>query len=147
MSSRQRPHINRSFHLNSKATLLFLASWMLILSELQAVAQVQQAWVARYSGTASPSYDHAFALAVDGVGNIYVTGDASFAGGTGGSATIKYDPNGTQQWVARYNGSIAEALAVDNAGNVYVAGQTAGDYAVVKYNSAGSQQWAARYNG
>jgi len=114
-----------------------------------------QLWVARYDG-AENGTDQARALAVDSQGNVYVTG-ASYGGGTNKDyATVKYDANGNQLWVARYNGSAnsqdeAEALAVDSQGNVYVTGASYGDgtnmdYATVKYDANGNQLWVARYN-
>jgi uncharacterized delta-60 repeat protein len=98
-------------------------------------------WVARYQG---PGIDYANALALDNSGNIYVTGESPGIGTDGDYATIKYDPDGTELWVARYNGPTnsddsAYALAVDDSGNVYVSGQstgigTGGDYATIKYS-------------
>ncbi len=117
-----------------------------------------QLWVRRYNGPVIYSQDGAKALAVDNSGNVYVTG-SSDGNGTGSDyATVKYDSNGNQLWVARYNGpanngEVAQALAVDSSGNVYVTGGSYGsgaadsDYATVKYNSDGNQLWAARYNG
>ncbi|MBI2906178.1 MAG: SBBP repeat-containing protein [Chloroflexi bacterium] len=116
---------------------------------------VTEAWVARYSGPAGNS--GAYALAVDGQGNVYVTGP-SLGDGTGlDYATIKYDPNGNQLWVARYNGpgngdDIGWNLAVDGLGNVYVTGWSEGDgtgtdYATIKYDPNGNQLWVARYHG
>jgi hypothetical protein len=119
------------------------------------------AWVRRYNGPGN-DFDAAFAIAVDGSGNVYVTG------GSGGSgtyydrdyATIKYNPNGDTAWVRRYNGpgnfyDEASAIAVDGSGNVYVTGGSAqntsypfiNDYATIKYDSDGDTAWVRRYNG
>lgn len=107
-------------------------------------------WVARYNGPAS-YYDAAYAIAVDEGGNVYVTGE-SFSQSLGEDyATIKYNPSGGQEWVARYNGpggpDYAYALEVDAIGNVYVTGESGGDYATIKYNPSGVQDWVVRYDG
>lgn len=111
-------------------------------------------WAAIYDGPANGD-DYARAIAVDGSGNVYVTGQS--ADTNNDYATVKYNSSGTQQWAARYDGPASEAdvansIGVDSAGNVYVTGQSQGDgtnddYATVKYNSAGTQQWVARYDG
>lgn len=93
-----------------------------------ASAQVRQAWLARYGG---PGDDYVYALAVDGAGNVYVTGQTS--GNDYG--TIKYDGNGGQVWLALYDGpgsggDSAKALAVDSGGNVYVTGRSFGSLSV-----------------
>jgi len=119
-----------------------------------------QLWVARYNGPAN-GYDRPSALSVDNSGNVYVTG-YSEGGGTGDDyATIKYGPNGSQLWVARYNGSgnsseAPTALAIDNFGNVYVTGYslssiTGNDYVTIKYGQLPPfgfpvQLWVARYS-
>ncbi len=115
-----------------------------------------QQWVAIYNGTGSSSPDYGTALAVDGSGNVYVTGYSS-NGSNLDYATIKYNSGGVQQWASIYNGTgngddWGRALAVDGSGNVYVTGQSVGstgswNYATVKYNSSGVQQWASIYNG
>ncbi len=115
-----------------------------------------QRWIARYNRLAT-SNDFANSIAVDGLGNVYVTGPATDSGSTTDYATIKYNSRGVQQWVARYDGpgngtDVAISLAVDGSGNVYVTGHSVGsstlsDYATIKYNSLGVQQWVARYSG
>jgi len=118
-------------------------------------AGVQQ-WVARYDGPANTT-DYPEGLAVDGDGNVYVTGGSTGSGTGQDYATIKYNAVGVEQWVSRYNGpgnsdDQANSLAVDGNSNVYVTGLSIGsgtsaDYATIKYNAAGVQQWVARYNG
>ena len=119
-------------------------------------ASGQQQWVARYNGPGN-SGDAAYALTIDGSGNVYVTGGSTGSGTGADYATIKYNSAGQEQWVARYNGpgndyDAAGAIAVDSFGNVYVTGYSVrvgsfGDYATIKYDSAGQEQWVARYNG
>ena len=113
-------------------------------------------WVARYNGPGD-DFDRAYALSVDPSGNVYITGQSYGSGTHYDYATIKYDANGNELWVARYNGPGGGAdksyeLSVDTSGNIYVSGESAGsgtgtDYATVKYNSDGDELWVARYNG
>jgi hypothetical protein len=94
----------------------------------------------------------ASAMALDAAGNVYVTGTSLSVEGAYGYATVKYDSDGNQLWVARYHdpfgtfggGDVAQAIAVDIASNVYVTGISCGfvdpdlgclqtDFATVKY--------------
>jgi len=106
-------------------------------------------WVARYNGPGN-GVDNADTLVVDASGNVYVTGNSRGNKGHDDYATIKYDTNGNQLWVARYDDGSPTALAVDNAGNVYVTGFSRANndlngYLTIKYDNAGNQLWTAAY--
>ena len=81
----------------------------------------QQQWVARYNGPGNAD-DEARAIAVDTLGNVYVTGSSAGVDGDSDYATIKYNAAGQQQWVARYGASgpafneKAVALVIDSLG-------------------------------
>jgi hypothetical protein len=83
---------------------------------------------------------------------VYVTGQSSE-----GYATIKYDSEGNELWVAGCSGTSygkgeAVAIALDDAGDVYITGTSYSSrsssygYTTVKYSSGGKQRWAARYS-
>jgi len=113
-------------------------------------------WVSRHNGPGN-GYDRAYALAVDGPGNIYVTGHSRGSDTNSDYATIKYDSDGNEIWIRRYNGpanlsDYAHAIVVDSSGNIYVTGHSAGsgtseDYATIKYDSDGNEIWVLRYDG
>jgi len=116
-------------------------------------------WISGYNGP-SNFWDEANSITIDDSGNVYVTGWSANSNTYPNSldyATVKYNSEGIEQWVARYDGpgngeDRAKAIVVDNSGNVYVTGWsngsgTYGDYATIKYNSSGVEQWVSRYNG
>jgi len=115
-----------------------------------------QQWLKNYDGPGH-SYDISHAIAVDGSGNVYVTGESMSASFKTDYCTIKYNSSGVQQWNTRYNGpandnDVANAIAVDVSGNSYVTGYLNGlvekwDIGTVKYSTSGSQQWVKRYDG
>jgi hypothetical protein len=127
-------------------------------------------WHTPYSGVGYGD-NSPVALAVDGAGNVYVTGTgymgSDYVTSTGDHVydgyeyvTIMYDTNGQQRWEKHYNydypyngdhyaANYAVALAVDGARNVYVTGSSASiynyDYVTIKYYTNGAQ-WVQRYN-
>ncbi len=113
----------------------------------------KQLWVNAYNGPADGN-DMASAIAVDGSGNVYVTG-TSYGAGAEDYATIKYDTNGVRLWVQRHSGpgtsqDDAIAMAVDRLGNVHVTGTSRGDrwydYATLKYDTNGKRLWLRTYH-
>ncbi len=85
-------------------------------------------WVSHYASGLVPVEDVATDIAVDNLGNVYVTGYSTgppFRGGLD-YFTAKYDASGNLIWSVRYdyNGDdFANAIAVDGSGNVYVTGE------------------------
>jgi alpha-tubulin suppressor-like RCC1 family protein/chitodextrinase len=113
----------------------------------------------------SSGNDYGYGLAIDGNGNVYISGYSyatwgspiqPFSGGTD-TFVAKYNSSGILQWNT-FLGSSGEdngiGLAVDTSGNVYVTGASyatwgspiqpysgAGDAFVAKLNSSGVLQW------
>lgn len=111
----------------------------------------------------APHDAYAQAVAVDGSGNVVVTGPAaskldSFSNTVNDYYTAKYAAgNGALVWEKRYNGPAngddsPTALAVDGSGNVVVTGGSHNgantDFYTAKYAAAdGALLWEERYNG
>jgi len=137
---------------------IYAAGWTLIGSGPQQAyltakynAAGSNLWSVIYWFPQSPSGTSiARGVAVDGAGNVYVTG-----GSTGTNtvypydlATVKYDREGNQVWLRRYDGGQHDSgygVALDSQTNVIVAGESMQgglDWGVaIKYDSAGNQLW------
>ena len=108
-------------------------------------------------------YDWAAGVAVDGAGNVLVSGwtmgslEATNAGGED-AFVKKYDPDGSVVWARQFGTSgddVAWDVAVDGSGNVLVAGWTYGslegasaggsDAFVRKYDADGSVVWTRQF--
>jgi len=132
-------------------TFLFLL--LLIISDVCYVtnAQVDTAWARRFGGT---NADIVTALAVDSLGNVYVTGSTSDLDGES-ITTIKYSSSGQLKWVAKFKPSQYEnrrayGITVDDSLNVFVAGfsrnpSEPNTFLTIKYDSTGQEKWFKYY--
>ena len=136
-----------------------------------AACAVLAAWVATVQADPPPltlwttqigtsEFDMAPGIAVDGSGNLYITGctEGDLGGPNQGDKDafiVKYDSGWTEQWTRQIGTSDEDwsvDIAVDASGNSYITGITQGnlggpnqgweDAFVVKYDSGGTLQWA-----
>jgi hypothetical protein len=99
----------------------------------------------KYSGAGVPLWTNvanaiAYSVAVDGSGNVVVTGADNDL------VTTRYSSAGIPLWTNRYNGpgnglDAGRAVALDDSGNVFVTGESYGgssstDYVTIKYLAA-----------
>jgi uncharacterized delta-60 repeat protein len=113
-------------------------------------------WDVHYNGPGN-GVDEGLAIAIDALNNIYVTGRSYGAGTDQDMVLVKYDNNGNQMWVQRYNGpanstDISRSAAVDGSGNIFICGSSVGtgtgsDFTIIKYDPLGVEQWVKRING
>jgi subtilisin-like proprotein convertase family protein len=139
----------------------FLTVLLLLLNTAMGVnSQMLEQWASKYNGP--EGYDDFVSdIAVDALGNVYVTGYSldSITGQTDkiDYATVKYNSSGIQEWASTYNGpadmmDFAHSIGIDANGNVYVTGGSMGtdtteEWATVKYNAFGVQLWVQSWHG
>jgi len=120
--------------------------------------QTYPPWIRQFGGS---DMDAATALAVDGSGNVYVTGYTGHRGinvGTADAFVQKYDPSGALVWAQQFGSAkddLPNAIRVDASGSVYVVGATYGsltgeanggvDAFVRKHDAAGAPVWTRQF--
>lgn len=110
-------------------------------------------WTRQYDGPIS-ARDEGWAIAADDLGNVYVTGNSEGDGTSYDILTIKYDADGNEVWVERYQNpgyssgqDEATEIAIDTFGFIYVAGKSITDCITMKYNQSGDTIWTDLFDG
>lgn len=114
-----------------------------------------EVWTKTYTSAGNEN-DYGYGIAVDGSGNVYVTGFEYVSGENSNIWVRKYDSDGYEVWTKTYNNTnndsdIGYGIAVDESGNVYVVGYEmtiaeAANIWVRKYDSDGDVVWTRTYN-
>jgi len=119
-----------------------------------------QQWATTYDGPGPDSWsDIAYAISIDGAGNIFATGETSGQNGFSDGLTMKLNPSGSIAWASFYSSpnnfdDTFIQLVIDGSGYVYVAGTADGPssadinkFLTIKYNpTTGVEEWIAAYD-
>ncbi|MEO8664762.1 MAG: SBBP repeat-containing protein [Ignavibacteria bacterium] len=124
----------------------------------------RESWQAVYNGVGgniAANDDEPVAMTLDRDNNIYVTGSGYGSGTLRDFLTIKYNTDGLQSWVSRFENAHlkkivtsddeAKAIAADAFGNIFVTGKTTSslggsDYLTIKINEKGFTEWSRTFN-
>jgi len=136
--------------------LLGVAAALLSAGSSCAADDVHEAWAARYNGPVH-ARDEAWDIAVDSEGCVYVVGSSEGVGTESDVLTVKYDADGHELWLARYDGpdggkDHGHGLALCPDGDIVVVGGTMDslsdvDIVTIRYDSDGHEEWVATYDG
>lgn len=114
------------------------------------------AWVKVFGGEIEISTDKAYAITIDELDNIYITGQTTGSNNYSDIVLLKYSSSGVLQWSRTYDSStgddMGKVIVADNSNNVYIGGFTTReasgcDYIVLKYDSEGNLKWVKTYSG
>ncbi|GJQ21935.1 MAG: hypothetical protein HBSIN02_22900 [Bacteroidia bacterium] len=123
------------------------------------LANGDTAWTRRYDGLGGLG-DFPAGLALDDSGNVYVTGGSNSGASGNDIIVVKYNNDGVEQWVSRFEGTAtfgfsdySYGIAVDPVtGNAHVVGHadnlnTFWDLTTLKYDRYGTKVWHRTYAG
>jgi hypothetical protein len=117
----------------------------LCLAAVSSSAQVHEAWVNRYNGGYTNLSHSPIGIAMDGSGNVFVAGSSQSSATNSDYVVLKYAPDGTQVWAARWappaGGGTAASFALDNHGDTTLTGSAG----TAKISAAGALAWVAPY--
>ena len=135
--------------------MLLVVGFILLFCGLTPITQanVIEDWVKRYD---NGDEDYAVNIAVDPTGNIFVTGNSDDSITEDDITTIKYDADGTELWVRRYDHigddtTDVKNMVLDEVGNIYVTGKSRdaigdSDFVTIKYDTEGTELWNSRFD-
>ncbi len=114
-------------------------------------------WTATFNGTANMD-DQGTAIALDALGNVYVTGVANMAGDGNDLVLLKYNSSGSLLWQMTYSNNLTSsnaqglALGIDSDGNIYLTGycsNNSGFTGIItqKYSPDGTRLWSNEEHG
>ena len=106
----------------------------------------------QYYGGPENYKDGAVDIGIDSAGNSYVTGWSYNRQELSDFVIIKYNTNGQQQWIERYDGpdnknDNPSSLILDQSANVYVTGISQNEIATIKYHQGSAQNGVCCFTG
>ncbi|KXK47307.1 MAG: PKD repeat protein [Chlorobi bacterium OLB5] len=102
-------------------------------------------WTRKYQG---PGNELPYGVIADSIGNCFITFSSGPDFGPYNIVTIKYSPQGVQQWIKTYDSGTSDEprdIVMDKQGNVYVGGFTSNESLIIKYNQSGDTAWTRKY--
>lgn len=108
-------------------------------------------WAANFS-LGTEYYTELAAMVVGGRDAAYLTGTATLSEHKSFIATVKYSPEGAQEWqhvfkIGDCGPLTAHDMVIDSQGNIYVLGEFEADFIIIKYNPTGNLLWSQRSGG
>lgn len=123
-------------------------------------AEGVQQWVETYPGGGGSGEFKAYAITVDPLGDVFITGYGNHGVNGTDMITIKYDSSGQQKWVRNFDGpghsrDMAYSITLTTNNDVVITGfsrrtsdTNTADYTTIKYgNTLGDRKWTRTYNG
>ena len=106
-------------------------------------------WESSYDSQGNRHWDYSLDIAIDLLGNTYITGWTEDV--KENVLTIKYDDDGNEEWVRVFDATTdydrGKHIIADYLNNIYVVGLSLTDIIVLKYDTNGNMLWNRRYDG
>ena len=102
-----------------------------------------------WTKTYAQPYTYGYSIAIDGLGNIYVSGVDCYSYCY--AFTTKYDPSGNESWISTPETDIITAppsMAIDKNNNIFVAVSIndSNSFRIMKYDPSGAVIWNKNYS-